>query len=310
MIPYLYISASSYSGSTLLAFLLNTHPRIATISEAEGWSWNDGEDYRCSCGARVPDCVFFRELAAAFAVAKLPFDFRNFGTRFALSADGRRNRLLTGPLPGALGKVEPLRDALLWRLPGTSGELRRALAANRVLVDTALAHFGAQAFVDAAKSPHRLNHLARDPRLQLTAVHLVRDPRAFAASVRRKWGMPLEASVARWAREQAQIERVLRRFERRSVLHYETLCSQPQTAVDRLTDALGLERHTLPADFRGVEHHILGNAMRLGGAGDVRCDERWRDELDDQARERIDGAIMRSASRYRLPVELLPADAF
>ena len=66
-IPFLYVSSSSYSGSTLLAFLLNTHPDIFSVSEMDGWPYGEKEAFRCSCGEILRECPFFRTVASDFA---------------------------------------------------------------------------------------------------------------------------------------------------------------------------------------------------------------------------------------------------
>ncbi|MBK7814091.1 MAG: hypothetical protein IPJ52_07155 [Rhodocyclaceae bacterium] len=107
----LYVTSSSYSGSTLLAFLLNTHPGIFTVSEMIGWDFEDGEEFRCSCGATLDRCPLFVSIAKAFADHGLPFRTNRFGTAYQLVADERLNRYLTTNLPRSRNStVERLRD--------------------------------------------------------------------------------------------------------------------------------------------------------------------------------------------------------
>ena len=61
MKDFIYITSASFSGSTLLTFLLNTHPEIATIGEMKGDSM-DVERYRCSCGDPIGRCPFWQRL--------------------------------------------------------------------------------------------------------------------------------------------------------------------------------------------------------------------------------------------------------
>lgn len=69
----LYVASSSFSGSTLLAFLLNTHPDIFTVSEMEGWNYGENEEFSCSCGNTLEHCPFFNEVAHTFQRDGLPF---------------------------------------------------------------------------------------------------------------------------------------------------------------------------------------------------------------------------------------------
>jgi hypothetical protein len=97
----LYITSSSYSGSTLLSFLLNTHPEIFTVGEMDGWNYGEDETFECSCGRILCECPFFRRVARAFADEGLPFDYRDFGTMYRLARSARFNRYLLGSLPAS-----------------------------------------------------------------------------------------------------------------------------------------------------------------------------------------------------------------
>jgi hypothetical protein len=47
-------------------------------------------------------------------------------------------------------------------------------------------------------------------------------------------------------------------------------------------------------DFRSVEQHILGNAMRLGSSSEITLDERWRASIELTTFERIAGRLNRA----------------
>ena len=54
---FVSIETSSYSGATLLAFLLGAHPQIATIGEMDGLIPRENPDeYFCSCGQLIKRC--------------------------------------------------------------------------------------------------------------------------------------------------------------------------------------------------------------------------------------------------------------
>jgi hypothetical protein len=48
----LFIACSSFSGSTLLSFLLNTHPDIVTAGHTIGWRYKKGEVFLLLVRAR------------------------------------------------------------------------------------------------------------------------------------------------------------------------------------------------------------------------------------------------------------------
>ena len=62
----LYIACSSFSGSTLLSFLLNSHPKIVTLGHTTGWHFDDDETFLCSCGEPIQSCAFYQSMSRAF----------------------------------------------------------------------------------------------------------------------------------------------------------------------------------------------------------------------------------------------------
>jgi hypothetical protein len=280
MTKLLYITSSSFSGSTLLAFLLNTHPEITTVSETEGWPYGPDEVFPCSCGAPLEECRFFQAIAAAFRSRGLPFDPREFGTRYHLSENALLNRCLTADLPRIRSSaLEILRDRLVARLPRLAGTLARQDRANLLFVQTALEANRAAVFVDASKSPYRLRHLRRIPDLDLRVLHLVRDPRGVSLSNMKKKEYPAPLAIGLWLREQETICRIAAEFPRRMILHYEDLCAAVDRTLATIHAFAGVAPHPAPADFRSVEHHILGNEMRLSSVAAIVPDTRWMREL-------------------------------
>lgn len=302
----LYVASSSTSGTTLLAFLINTHPDIFTVSHTTGHPFEDNEEFLCSCGLPLPECPFYSRMAAVFREQGLPFKFNDFGTRHRLVADDRLDSWLTAGLPMVRSnRLENVRDAMLLLVPGFSSRLRRQDRANQLFVEQALAYSGAHVFADTSQSPHRLRHLRRIANFDFSVVHLVRDPRGIAASQRRSHGVDPVITARNWLRMQLAILRVLEEFPPHITVHYEDLCESPAPTVASIYSFVGLEAHPLPEDFRRSEHHILGNDMR-GRREKISRDERWKAELSPRE---ID-AVARSleafeAARPRHPLSTI-----
>ena len=63
--PFIFasIETTAFSGATLLAMLLGSSPHIATIGEVSGLvSRNDPKTYLCSCGEKIIDCEFWKQI--------------------------------------------------------------------------------------------------------------------------------------------------------------------------------------------------------------------------------------------------------
>lgn len=283
MIRFLYIASSSYSGSTLLSFLLNAHPDIFTVGEMDGWNYAPNTVFPCSCGAPLSECEFFRRIAAAFRREGLPFDPREFGTRYTLARSPRWNRYLTAELPRIGSTVlETARDQLVAHVPGFARLLARQDRANLVFVQTALAASGATVFLDACKSPYRLRHLRRIRELDIHVLYLVRDPRGVSLSNMKKKGYGAALAIRLWINEQMAICRIAEEFPKRITVVYEDLCEAVDSVLTAIHKFVGLAPTPAPPDFRSVPHHILGNDMRLTTTSTITKDARWARELVEE----------------------------
>lgn len=280
MTQVLFITSSSFSGSTLLSFLLNTHPGIATVGEAEGWRTADLEKFRCSCGALLKSCPFFTAIAKVFEQNGLPFDPRDFGTGYRLVRNLRINRYLTEMVPFIRSSwLETLRDQIVRHTPVLAGRIERNDRANRLFVRTALALKGASVFVNANKSPFRLRYLRAIEDIDLKILYLIRDLRGVVTTFmeNRRWDAAMATRM--WIREQESIVRVLREFPGYLQIYYEDLCDDVDGTLARIHAFAGLPPRPFPGDFRSTEHHILGNSMRLESMGKIVRSERWKAKL-------------------------------
>jgi hypothetical protein len=297
MIDLLYIASPSFSGSTLLTFLLAAHPRIATVGELKGTSMGDVDAYRCSCGERIRQCAFWRRLTEALAARGLDFDVSRFGTHFRFEKAGPlANRLVAARLRGPAR--ERCRSAALALLPGARREMREILERNRLLAETACALRGAEVFLDGSKDPVRLKYLMESGGWRPRVIHLVRDGRGFALSYMRIYGCAMETAAREWRATNEECRELRRRLPAASwlQLRYEDVCRDPDAALRKCFSLVGQNAPTAARDFRAIEHHIVGNAMRLRPDAKIELNEKWRTELgkaDLATFERVAGGLNR-----------------
>ncbi|NOX75394.1 MAG: sulfotransferase [Gammaproteobacteria bacterium] len=288
----LYLTSSSFSGSTLLAFLLNAHPEITTVSEMIGWQYGQDEIFDCSCGKALPDCPFFRNIARAFQENGIPFDFRQFGTGYSLVGSETLNRYLTECLPLIRNSpLERVRDALVMAVPTFAKTLKQQDFANRTFINTALKYSHSSVFIDASKDPHRMRHLSRINEFDLRVLYLVRDPRGVSRSTMktRKWDAA--RAIEWWIRDQQNILRISTEFSSVLPIYYEDLCDAVDDTLGEIHRFVDLQAETFCGDFMASEHHILGNSMRLTGQSNIQKNERWREELSRSDINTITGAL-------------------
>lgn len=286
MLKILYVTSSSFSGSTFLSFLLNTHPDIATTGETEGWRDADVDTFKCSCGQVLKSCPFFKSIADVFRQNGMPFAYNNFGTSYRLADSTRFNQYLTGALPFIRNSsVERLRDGIVTHLPGFSGRIAQSNRANVLFMRTALSLAGATVFLDIDKNPYRLRYLRRLEDVDLRVLYLIRDPRGVVLTFMENRGWDAATATRVWIREQLDILRIMKEFPSSHRIYYEDLCEDVNTVLAGIHRYLELRALPFSGDFRGTEHHILGNSMRLENVGKIVKSERWKTKLsvDDQA---------------------------
>jgi Sulfotransferase family len=292
----LYITSASYSGSTLLTFLLAAHQDIATVGELKATAMGDIEQYRCSCGTLIRECAFWALVASEMRRRGMAFDVASFGTHFqSHSGNGFGGKLFTARVRGPL--LEAARSMAL-RLPDFSSRLHEIVERNQALIDVVCGVRNAPVFLDGSKDAIRLKFLLEAGRWDLKVVHLTRDGRGACNSFMRINATSMEPAALEWRRTNEECERLARRMPAGSWLRlrYEDLCAEPAGALAAIYRLIGVEAPPPLSDFRSIDHHILGNAMRLRPNGRIQQDEKWRNTLspgDLKSFEELAGALNR-----------------
>ena len=299
-----YILAASHSGSTLLTLLLNSHPEIATIGELSPGHMENSSWYRCSCGSRIRECPFWQWVTSAARSRGIDFSIEEFGTGFQMP-DSRIATWLLGPLHRGPA-LELLRDTGLRMFSRWSSRILEIIHANEILIEVILEYYHAQLFVEKGNRALRLKYLLRIPSFDLKVIHLIRDGRGVALTYmdparfadardpskrgggirgnREDERLSMAQAAHQWRRCNEEAEHVLRHLDKSQLIEvrYEELCKNTENTLGRLFEFLGLDPDKPVHDFRAVEHHVVGNGMRLDSTSEIRPDERWRENLTDQ----------------------------
>lgn len=250
-IPYVYIAGLSHSGSTLLGFLLNAHPRMLSVGEAfrlgeilpDRWLHHSG---LCSCGKTFTDCDFWIRTLAGLAA-------RGFGLRASDPFDG------------------PVED---WDVDWEKWS---------AFVEAALEVGGADVFVDASKPAKYIPWLEAHPGLDVRYLNLLRDGRGVVHSWRKhNPDSSFSRLVRTWMDREEERQMWLAAAPAGRVLdvQYERLCSFTEETLGEVYKHVGLDLLVQPAGFKTqAEHHIIGNQMRLDANEKIRLDEAWRRAL-------------------------------
>lgn len=298
---YAFVTGAGHSGSTLVSFLLNSHPSVFSVGEmhAPSFVWPKTGFKMCSCGSPIKDCGFFLEMRARFEAEGQRFDPESWDLQaYPYGRDGL-DRLVAGSLRNDV--LESVRDRVAWSLPGVGARLRNIGEANRRFVRHALDLTGAHVFVDANKEPIRIPFLLRVLDLPVRFIHLVRDPRAYANSRMRDKQVSAERAALDWWRTNSNAVRLLRAVPEsdRFLLRYEDLCRDPTGMLAAVGEFLGVGPIEVPVDLGEAENHIMGNKMRLSAdrRTRIRLDDAWKSSLapgDLEAIGRRSGRLARA----------------
>jgi hypothetical protein len=275
-----YVAGTSYCGSTLTSFILNTHPNIFSPGEMGPGESAEREGFPCSCGTILAECPFYVKVTERMKSWGVPFDLRHWKLRYRFSKNQHLERLARGALGSRL--LEDLRHKVWTVLPtyrDCIGELERR---NEAFIRACLEVSGKSVFLDATKHPSRIPELRRIPSLDLRIIHLIRDPRGYCNSAFKKRRVAIEEGARRWVEGNRAAQRQLSALPRDKWLYvtYESLASQPDSVFSRLAEFLGADSFNLPDNFRAYPHHIVGSRMRLAShQTTVEIDETWKKEL-------------------------------
>jgi hypothetical protein len=283
----LYVAGWGRSGSTLLETLLAGDHAVSVGETFQLWSSSPLARY-CSCGEPLAACPVWSHAVDAFdgPWADVVEEMRAI----------RRRSLRVRNLPRLLGDRP-------W--PGAADVARYGSVMRTVYRAVARAT-GATTLIDSSKLPIELAAIAPSyPRLRV--IHLVRDPRAVAASWKRdiRWNMPdgsslrlpthpAWASATRWNLYHGLTSLVVRarhlptlrisyeslvRLEKRAIADVAAFTCDPQL-TDRARRAAARDGLAVP-----VQHAIAGNPGRRSGEPlMLREDDSWTNELSSGER--------------------------
>jgi hypothetical protein len=302
MTKVVYIMGHGYSGSTLLTFLLGTHPQIATIGELgiapRAKEEMTPEEYLCSCRAPVRDCGFWQRVSREMAERGHEFDIWDADLDFRARDGGLPDVLLRAVQRGPL--LEAARSAGLRVLPGARRERDRILSRIGSLADVVVRIKGCEVFLDSSKRPERATLMQRSGEFDMRVIHLVRDGRAVSwSSMKHLKVGPAEAARS-WLADNQASEQARRYFlsSHWMTLRYEDLCTDPDGTLARLHGFIGVPSRNGYYKFRAGDHHIIGNQMRLSSTSEIRLDESWKQALTAEQMTAIDQLVAPLNRRY------------
>ncbi|MEA5446541.1 sulfotransferase [Gammaproteobacteria bacterium AB-CW1] len=236
----IYILGLGHSGTTLLSRMLGTHSAIVAGGGSKNVPLFLRGEKDCACGATC--------LAECDFWQRVDEELRQRGTAL-------------DKLDFGYGKQS---DPFL----------------VRAYYESIGAAAGASAVVDTARRVSYLRSLEHVDGIELIPVHIFKDPRAQAASSKRK-GATVFNGIWNYANRSRRVLDLDDKGHDITHIAYEDLCTRPQEQLQRVLDRVGLEVESAQYEAIGSrENHVLGGNRQLRGeAVKIRLDESWRQRL-------------------------------
>ncbi len=272
-IPVIYVLGISFSGSTLLGYLLGATPQVFNVGELKQLNRvKDLHQRTCGCGSLVADCPFWHD-----------FDFnqyRVFNKPTMEQKIGGAARILAAP-----------------RKIGTpwGGDTDDVAFLRQVYERMQERQPDSKYILDVSKSIYRLMHLLQYDELDLRIVHIDRDIRGNVASFV-KYGHGFLVGLLTYKINDLLIRR-LRRGLNRPYLHvrHTDLCRNPDSQFQRLGEFLGLDYSDALERLRGRTYHVFTGNIHThrqfqASFNGLRMDESWRERLSPAQKRILDWA--------------------
>jgi Sulfotransferase family len=242
----LYIAGYTRCGSTLLGRLLGALPESVAIGEGAAHYFRPRAltDSPCGCGLCVEACPFWK--CVNFSTTSHSFDSRLFQLR----------------------KFPLLEYYCRQRKAGTQNLLEMMKRLYERVAEETNAHI----IVDSSKTPQHAWLLSLISGIDLSIVHLVRDPRGVVNSYRRAKGYLPQMSplvvTAGWTGLNIACERLRDRVTHYRILRYEDFVAAPRAITAEIAASLGYVGELAPfvrdstVELRS-QHMLGGNPDKL-----------------------------------------------
>jgi len=300
-IPVVYVVGSGRSGTTLMDTILSNHPRLYGAGEMALLAVDNlYHRFYCPCGKPVDQCQFWTAVVAEW--------YQRTGLS-DLSEHARIRQRFEGPRLQGLSRL--MREQW-FRSRGFAEYARQTTELYRSIQHVS----GKEIVVDSSAIPMRALALSLMPGIDLRVIHLVRDCRGVAWSLRKglkedpKAGIctterprPVRRSALTWIAYNLASSWVCRRLPKGRALfcRYEDLSTQCSTELRRIGEFLGCDFEEIiqRLDSGGalkVGCTFGGNRMRMSGDVRLRLDTDWRQKLtpaEQQTLNRMCGWLMR-----------------
>lgn len=304
MEQYIYITSTSYSGSTLLASVLGKHPQIATVSELVEVpkQLNAGKDYYCSCGNQILECSFWKELVKRMQYITEDFP-ENYQVKYLPYSNSYFHKL---QFTKKVGIFAFWRDRLFSLSPKLLA-YEKEIANNYIVLANEIAKMNkVDIFLDASKRPINIKFLNKYLKANLKVIHLIKDGRGVLDSTKRYYPKRNDKQIInKWKKVNLMAEKQIAQLPQRNVykLLYRDFALNPEDELNKIFDFIEVP-FTDVLKNKTILHIIGNNKARMRMTNNIYLDEKWEKTLSKSQFdlfEKIAGDLNRNYHNQVLP---------
>ncbi|MFA5592446.1 MAG: sulfotransferase [Micavibrio sp.] len=305
-IPLYFILGPSYHGAPVLARELNAHPSILCLGTGNPAK---GEETPCSCGAPVSACPFWTKVAQG--LNELGDDDGEFYRHYL-----PRHPVITARegldvwIAGALSLLANEAGPKAWKFFYEQAE--RFLKKHETFHAIARTEAPHKFFVDAERSNIKFMVMASMGFPVGGVIHLVRDPRGYAASMKKYYPESSAEKLAmEWAAEHTRIGRLRSFFPKIPflTLRQEELAADMDGSLQEIAAFMGLpekQGFAAGAEASPLKNHQIGAAPQEQGEDAALTVLDWRESLHPEDQARVMKAAGPLFSDFGYKSEILP----
>ncbi|WP_276390814.1 sulfotransferase [Eudoraea chungangensis] len=296
----IYCMGSGRSGSTLMSIILGNHPKISGPGEIYTIHRLKEENFSCSCGERVEECTYWASILEEW---KSNVGIDSFNQYVFQSKN----------------VVENFKSPIAWLNLILNYPSKRALYKNYQdntyhYLSSIINHSKKPILIDISKNPLRAFALLKHPNIDLKLIHLVRDGRSLAFSLKNSRRENIrKRKVSRtalfWLIANRQSDFVLKRAKNGLRIKYEDLALHTDRTLERIAKVAEVDPKHLLDVIKGSlandKSHIMeGNRLRNQKSIKIKLNTDWEEQLDFEKQRtfyRIAGKTLRRYGYQPLP---------
>jgi len=277
-----YVLAPTYHGANALSAKINLHPKALSLGTANPAR---GEEQICSCGENTANsCPFWTKAKEAIESS----EDDPLRTLLPHSPYIAGNNAINTVLNSAMALIANEVSPKCWKLVYEQGE--RFFKIQDRFLSFCQEWYPHKVFLDAERSALKFMVMASMGFPVKGVVHLVRDPRAYAAAWKRYYPESTAETLAlEWAASHTRIRKAASAFSKVPFLtiRCEEFTENPQPAMKKVMDFMGLsDEEDIDKTISPRKNHMIGTGAGDSGAGGAQPGDNWKEALsaEDQAR--------------------------